>query len=151
MPPKMLLDAAVVDRPRFIEALGALLREDDEGAAAVVRAGLALDQAGGGDAIDEARQAGTAEEHGAREVVHAQAAAGMPELDENVVPDQRQPEIAAEFVFKDFGQARMRTEEGTPRLEVRLIEFLDLAWACHTKVIVGVECNGCNRKVAGAQ
>lgn len=151
MPPEMLLDATVVERPRLIEALSALLREDDERAAAVVGAGFAFDEACGGDAIDEAREAGTAEEHGARQVVHAQAAAGVPELDKDVVPDQRQPEVAAEFVFEDLGQARMRTEEGTPRLEVRLIEFLDLAGACHTEVIVGVECNACNRKVAGAQ
>lgn len=107
--------AAQVDGRSLPEGSLSFPREMDEGAAAILLTGDPLDEAGGGHAVDEAREPSPAEEDGVGEAVHAQLLAGrLGELDEHVVPGKGQTALGLQLAFEDLREAGVRFEEAPP-------------------------------------
>ena len=120
----MPLDAVGVDRPHPPQQLDALVGERDLERAAVVRVGLAADAAGRLDAVDEAAHRGRAQHDLVGELLHAQAAAGLPvERPQQVVPAQVGEPGLGQVAADRARDPRVGVEEGAPGGELLVVDL----------------------------
>ena len=89
----------------------------------VLEAGLALDQPDALHPIDLTREAAAGEHEPRREILHAETAASFAELEEDVVPRERQSSLVGELVFEVIDDAGVDLEEAAPNL------YPALGWA----------------------
>ena len=105
---------AVVPARSFLR-LVALLREHDEDRAAVVLGADAANEIGFLHAVDDAREAALAVEDPVGERLHRDALGGLLELDEDVVPPQRDPYLLLELGVEHVDKRERAFEEEPPR------------------------------------
>ena len=108
-------DAVAVDGPRVFERREPLGRRPDEHDPPVVGRALAPHQAGLLHAVDHAREAAPARQDPRRDLVHRHAAARLLELDEDVVPAERELARCLELGVEDVRQRECALEEDAPR------------------------------------
>src|SRR5438093_3944838 len=101
---EVLFDPVPVAAAGLLHRGAALAGEDDEDRAAVVLGAHTLDEAGLFHSVDDAGEAALAVEDSFGELVHAQATGGLLELDEGVVPAQRDPGVALELGVEHLDQ-----------------------------------------------
>ena len=94
--------------------VAALVGEDDEDRAAVVLGADAADEAGLFHSVDDAGEAALAVEDPLGELVHAQAVGCLLEVDEDVVPAQRDPGVALELGVEHVDERERALEVEAP-------------------------------------
>src|SRR5437764_9712207 len=114
---EVLLDAAQVCRRRLAQRGQAVVGEHRFRPASVVRTLLARHEAGCLHAVDEPGETAAADEHRLGELAHPPASARRVELDEHVVPGQRQPVRRLQLVLEHVDQRGVRDEEPPPSLD----------------------------------
>ena len=95
----------------------ALVGEDDEDRAAVVVGADAADEAGLLESVDDAGEAALAVEDPLGELVHAQAVGCLLEVDEDVVPAQRDAGVALELGVEHVDECERALEVEAPRAQ----------------------------------
>jgi hypothetical protein len=115
---EVLLDAAAVHDTRGAQRLQAVRREVDEHHAAVVGRPLAADEPGLRHSVDDAREAALGHQDAARELVHPQAVLRALEMDERVVPAERDPALLLHLRVEDVDHRAGGLEECPPRREL---------------------------------
>jgi hypothetical protein len=111
---EVLLDSAAVDQARGPQGLRAHWRRDDLDRAPVLARALTLHQSGLLHAVDDARQPALAGEDPARELVHADRALRLLEIDEHVVPAQSHAGLGLQLGVEDVDQRVAAFEEDAP-------------------------------------
>jgi hypothetical protein len=101
---EVLFDPVPVVAAGLLHGGAALVGEDDEDRAAVVLGAHTLDEAGFFHAVDDPGETALAVEDPFGELVHAQAVAGLFELDEGVVPAHGDSGVALELGVEDVDQ-----------------------------------------------
>ncbi len=105
------------------EALAAEIGQAGVGAARVVLAGAALQQAVALEAVDQAGEPATRELGLLGEVAHAHApGAGIVEVMEDLVGGHRQAVLALELGVQALGQAGVRAQKAAPCMDLGLAE-----------------------------
>ncbi len=116
----MFLDPSDVGRSRGSQYRSAMRGKDDEHSATIPVENLPFDEtislqpvykSGGGTATDE---------QVCGEVSHPQGPAGFVELNERVVPGQRQVTFIRKFPLKGANRARIRLEKAAPGKVMRI-------------------------------
>ena len=120
---EVLADAAQMRRPRLEEASATRLGEAGEVAAPVRFAGLTLDKAGLDQPVDQPREPAPREEQPIRELAHPQrAVGGFGEVEENLVPAERQAVLALELGVEPSDHLPVHAEHLPPGIQLQLGE-----------------------------
>ena len=122
---EVLLDAAMVHGPRVPERLASRWRDQDLDHAPILWWSLATDEAVGFHAVDHAGQAALAGQDAIGELGHAQPVGRVLEVDERVIPDQREVALALQLGIEDVDQRARRFDEDAPMRELSM-EGLDI-------------------------
>lgn len=110
----VFLDPAVVHGARVLQCLVALWRYEDLDHAPVLRGPLAADEAGGFHAVDHAGQAALAGQDAIGELGHAQSVGRVLEVDERVIPDERELPFALQLGVENVDERPCRFDEHAP-------------------------------------
>jgi len=112
---EVLADRVPVVAARLLHRLAASVGEDDEDRPAVVLGADAADEASLSHPIDDAREAALAVEDPLGKLVHAQTVGCLLEVDEDVVPAQREPCVALELGIEHVVKCERTLEVEAPR------------------------------------
>ena len=112
---EVLLDPVPVVPAGALERLAPRVGENDAHRSAVVLGPHAADEIGGLHAIDDAREAALAVQDPLGELVHPQAVGCIFEMDERVVPPERDSGIPLELAVEDVGERENALEIEAPR------------------------------------
>src|SRR5215216_6691986 len=111
---EVLFDRVAVVAASLLHRRAALVGEDDEDRAAVVFGADSLDEAGLFESVDDAGEAALAVEDPLGELVHAQPVGRFLEVDEGVVPAQRDAGVALERGVEDVDERERALEVEPP-------------------------------------
>ena len=114
---EVLLDAAEMHTRRAAEPTSALGREHREHAASIRGALLPAHESRVDHAIDEPGEPAPAEQHGPSELLHLQPAARSVELEQDLIPRQRQLPLLLELVAQRGRDDGVGAQERLPRSE----------------------------------
>ena len=118
VPREVLLDRMAVVPARCLQGLAAIVGEDDEKRPPIVLGPLAAHEACLLHAVDDACEAALAVEDPLGELVHAQAARLIFQVDKEVVPTGRNPGVAlhlgVEYVEKREGALEVQPPSSKP-------------------------------------
>ncbi len=112
---EVLLDSVPVVLPGALEGDTPGFGEDDEDRPAVVPGPHASDEIGGLHAIDDAGEAALAVEDPLGKLVHPQSVGRIFEMDQGVVPPQRDARVALELGVEYVGERENAFEVEPPR------------------------------------
>ena len=110
-------DSVSVVAAGAVHCVGALVCEDDEDCAPVVLGADAADESGLFHLVDEAREAALAVQDVSRELAHRNTVGRFLEVDEDVVPAQREAGLVLEFGVEHALQRQGALEEQAPGSE----------------------------------
>jgi len=114
---EVLFDCVPVVPASLLHRDAPLVGEDDEDRAPVVVGADALDEAGLFQTVDDAGEAALTVEDAFGKFVHAQTTGCFLEVDEGVVPAQRDAGVALELGVEDVGERERALEVEAPGAE----------------------------------
>ena len=115
---EVFLDAPVVHVSRILQCLASLGCDQDLDHAPVLWGPLAADEAFGFHAVDHSGQAALAGQDAIGEFGHAQPVGCVFEVNERVIPDERELAFALQFAIEDVDQRPCRFEKDAPLREL---------------------------------
>ena len=111
---EVLFDRVPVVAAGSLHRVAAVVGEDDENRAAVVLGANAADEAGLFHSVDDTGEAALAAEDPLGELVHAQTVGRLLEVNEHVVPAQRNAGVAVELGVEHVDQCERALEVEAP-------------------------------------
>src|SRR5580693_1664433 len=156
---QVAVDALDVRGDGAVEDVAALGREDDVDAAAVVGAGLALDEAGLDHAVHESGDAARGQCDVVAEAAHGDPAVGRgADVDQHVEEDERDPDVLLELPAEAVGEEAVRADDEAHEVEALVVYLAEDAtgvagagrgWGVEALVLAALAyCRACRHYVS---